>query len=439
MVKRPFLKIITDKLKNIVNSDKVMKNIAMVSGGTALGQVINTMFSPIITRVYTPEEYGLLSVFSSILLIFSFSSLKYEMAIPIAKDEDEAVNTMALSIIVLLFVSFLVSIALFVRGDFVLDLLNAESLEAFIIFIPLGILFQGIYLILKHWMFRIKNFKIVSKTKVMQTFIGNMTKVILGILNFGGAGLVIGRILSVSAGSLSFYKKFKNRNKKEVSVTIKKITYNAKKYKDFPMFQATSTGVVHFRNQFPVLFLAPLYGPEIVGLYGLANTIVKIPMILIGQSVMDVFFAEIASIGKSDPDKIKKLSADLFKKLVIIGIIPISVLIIAGPFLFSFIFGNEWVEAGIYARLLSIYIFSNLIFSPVSKIFEVFRKQSIKFGLDFFSLILISIVFLVAHFLEFEARSTVLLYSLTMAFVYFITYVVAQRILNKESERIKGE
>ncbi|WP_143020648.1 lipopolysaccharide biosynthesis protein [Marinilactibacillus psychrotolerans] len=428
-------KKIIELLKNKFLSDKMVRNIAVVSGGTAIGQIANMMFTPIITRVYSPSEYGILSVFSSILLIFSFSSLKYELAIPIAKKEDESVNILSLSILVLSIISLSAGLIVTFFGEQVLNLLNAESLFPYRFFIPIGIFFQGLYLIFNQWMFRIKNFKIISKTRVTQNLIGNVIKVILGLLSFGGIGLIIGRIVSVSAGTLSFYKKFTNRKKGDVKVEWRKIKNLAIKYRDFPMFQATSTGVVHFRNQFPVLFLAPLFGTQIVGLYGLANTIVKIPMTLIGQSVMDVFFAEIASIGKEDPKKIKKLSNNLFKKLVLVGSLPMLVLLLVGPTLFSLAFGAEWVEAGVYARILSISILANLIFSPISKVFEVFRRQAAKFIIDASSLIIIASVFLSANIFNWNAEITILLYSISMALVYFTTYLTAQSILNKEIKK----
>lgn len=419
-------------IKEKVLSDTLSKNIAMVTGGTAMGQVLNALFSPIITRIYTPEEYGILSVFTSFLLIFSFSSLRYEFAIPIARSKEDALNLFVLSFSILSLFSFTIGVLVYAFDGKFLTLFGAESLAPYRIFIPLGIFFHGLFQILRQWMFRMKNFKLVSRTKVTQSLTGNLTKVGLGLLNFGGVGLVLGRILTESAGILSFIKEFRLVKFAENTVSKSNLKDIALKFKDFPLFQTPSNVALHLRNQLPVFFLAPLYGAEIVGLYGLANTIIKIPMNLIGQSVMDVFFVEIASIGKNNPNEIKKLSNDLLKKLILIGSIPLLILVITGPYLFTFVFGVEWYEAGIYVRILSIYIFANLIFSPISKVFEVFRKQNIKFSIDLFSLIIMAIVFMSAYLFNLEARMTILLYSLTMSGVYTVTYFIAQRIINNE-------
>lgn len=433
----PFYSKTKNYIYRIVNSDKIIKNIAIVTGGTAIGQLVNTLFSPVITRVYTPEEYGVLSVFSSILLIFSFSSLKYEMTIQIVRDDEEALLMMILSLLILTVVSIFVGASLFINENLILELFNAKNLTGLKYLIPIGIYLQGIFLILSQYMYRKKLYKIVSKTKFSQNLLGNISKVTLGLLGFGGIGLIIGRIISVSVGSIKFYSAMRIKEISKISITKKNILKGATIYKDFPLYQSTSAVIIHLRNQFPILFLAPLYGTEIVGLYGLANIIIKIPMILIGQSVMDVFFAEIASIGKNNPKKIKNLSNSLFKKLAIVGIMPTFLIALAGPFIFATIFGDQWIEAGNFARILSIYIYSNLIFSPISKVFEVFRKQYLKLILDSISLLLIIIIFLLANVFNFEADKTILMYSITMALLYLFTYIAAQILLSKEIKNDK--
>lgn len=415
-----------DKFKG----DKLVKNILMIIGGTVSGQVIGIIVSPILTRIYTPEEYGILSVFTSILLIMSFSSLKYEMAIPLAKKEVDALNIFVLSLIVLGIFTISLGILLVFWGQEILRFFNANAMYHYRLFIPIGLLFQGLYMILMQWMFRKKEFKIVSKTMVTQVASGSIVKVLGGLLGFGPVGLIIGRIVSVSAGSTKFLKSFLNTQNIEYhNVNFSRIKYNAIRYKDFPLFQASSIGVGQFRNQLPVLFLAPLFGSQIVGFYGLANSIVKIPARLVGKSVMDVFFAEIASLGKENPKEIKQIANSLVKKLIIIGFFIFLGLSLFGPIVFSVVFGQEWYEAGVFARILSIYIFANIVFLPISRIFEVFEKQKLKLIIDVFSLGVVALVFFVAGLLEWSANLTILLYSITMFLIYFVTYLISQKVL----------
>lgn len=413
-------------------SSGLIKNILLVTGGTAIGQIINSLSIPIITRIYPPDEYGLLSVFSSLLLIFSFSSFKYELAIPIARDKDKADMLFILSSGVLTVFSILITIVLFIFGDSALMYVGAEVLEPFKVFIPIGIFFNGLNNILKQTMFRERNFKLLSTVNVQQNIIGNILKVILGMLNFGPPGLLLGRITSTSAGSFKLYKNTIFSYKRIKRYSFRQYWLTMKEYKDFPIYQSTSTLLIHVRNQMPILVFASFFGPSVVGLFGLANSIVKLPMTLVGQSVMDVFYAEIAAIGMENPTKIKKIANSLFKQLVFVGTIPTLILMFFGPILFSIVFGNDWSEAGVYAQMLSISIFANLVFSPISKVFEVYRRQNEKFFIDLISLGLVGSVFIVGSYFNLTARTTILLYSIIMTFTYFITFILSRRVINME-------
>lgn len=415
-------------------NNKFFKSILLVSGGTALAQILNVLTSPLITRIYSPEEYGVFTIFTSFLMVFSFSSLKYELAIPIAKKDSEAINIMGLSIATLTTITILISVLLFFKGEQILTAFNAEPIIDYKYFISLGMFFYGLYMILLQWLYRRKNFKKVSSTKITQSTMGNITKVLLGFVGVGPIGLLLGKIINESAG---FFSIFNLINKKEKHLfkmlKFREMRRLAKRYINFPLYQAPSACFLHFRNQLPVFFIAPLFGSETVGYYGLANTIIKIPMMLIGQSVMDVFYAEIASLGKDNSKYIRSLTSKLIKKLLIIGVFPFIVLFIGGPFLFSIFFGPEWYEAGIFARILSIYVFASLVLSPVSKIFEVYEKQNYKLLIDVVSFIMVFTLFLFADIFMFGPYLTLLLFSIIMTILYIVTYIIAQIILKNDN------
>ncbi|HOA81738.1 MAG TPA: hypothetical protein PKK61_11865 [Defluviitaleaceae bacterium] len=170
-------------------------------------------------------------------------------------------------------------------------------------------------------------------------------------------------------------------------------------------------------------------------MYGLANSIVNLPMILIGQSVGDVFYGEAASVGRENPKRVKDLSNKLFKRLVVIGLVPLLVLLFFGPFLFSLVFGYQWYEAGVYAKILAFLVFARFIFTPISRIFSVFERQREAFVLDLFRVVLVFVAFGISSFLGFSSYGAVGLYSIAMSIVYLVTYLLAQKILNDEIKK----
>lgn len=412
----------------------------MIAGSSALAQVINALLSPVITRIYTPEEYGLLAVYSSVLGIFIFiASLRYDWAIPIAKDDEEAINIFALAFLILILITFLFALVLFFIGDQFLNLLDANEINNYKYLLPIGLFFAGFYEIIKQWNFRFRNYKEISKTRINQSVAQNISKIGLGLLNFGGLGLIIGGVLGQSVGITTLSKPLIKRKSLLLEIKSTKVLWVAKRYKKFAYFATPSQFLTSFVIQMPVLFLGYLYGVDIVGFYGLSNSIINIPTNLIGSSVSNVFYSESASLGNDNPEKIKQLSFKLFKKLLLIGVIPFLTLLILGPWLFSFIFGDSWYQAGVFASTLSIMSYSNLVFSPVSRIYEIFEKQDISLYLSILSFALLLFVFIISYFLKLNPTITILIYSVTKSFVYLITYLVAQKILNDEIKNKASE
>ncbi|MED3736774.1 oligosaccharide flippase family protein [Virgibacillus pantothenticus] len=417
------------KLFNKISNNNFTKSVLLVSGGTAFAQLLNTVLSPVISRIYLPEEYGVLTLYTSILgFLTIISSLKYEHGIAIADNDKKAINVLTLSLIILfIFVSLITLIFVLIK------VINLDFNFKYSFLIPIGIFTTGLYRIFMQWSFRKKNFKSISKTKVSQSIFSNITKISLGILNFSSVGLILGNIIGGSAGirTLSSQLRKSERNLFK-SVNKKRIIWSAKRYVNFPIFLAPSQLLNAAGIHVPIFFLTFMYGNQMLGFYGLANTLVNIPTLLVGNSVGDVFYGEAANIGKKEPERLKKLSIVLFKKLLLIGIIPLIVVILFGPYFFSIVFGSNWHEAGIYARILSFMVFTRLIFMPISRVFEVYEKQKEALYLDMLRFTLVLLVFIFSILMSLNPYWTVSLYCLVMSLIYFLTFFLAQRIINKE-------
>ncbi|WP_035531768.1 lipopolysaccharide biosynthesis protein [Halobacillus kuroshimensis] len=413
------------------------KNIFMLAGGTAFAQVLSFLLIPIITRIYSPEEYGILAVYVSVLgLISILGSMNYELAIPIAENEKKAINVLGLSLIILSISFVLLVVLVIFVGDPILIMLNNETLIDYKLLIPIGFFLLGVYNILKQWAIRRKAFKGITKTKYIQAILQNITTIGLGTLGVGGIGLLLGKMVGQSSGISTLMSPLLRREK-ELFNKIKKryLLWAAKRYNKFPLYTTPRRYLGDITIVLPVLFITSIYGSEEVGLFGLANSVVQIPMTLIGASVSDVYYAESAKLRGTNPAKLKKLSHKLLRNLIFIGIIPLILLVLFGPYLFSFVFGNQWSEAGVYASLLSLSVFSRLVFKPISNIFDVFEKQRIALLLNIFRLVSVLIVFGITKYMALNPYWAIGLYSASMSLVYFTQYLLAQKILDSAIKR----
>ncbi|RRN69922.1 polysaccharide biosynthesis protein [Peribacillus simplex] len=410
------------------------KSVLIVTSGTALAQILSLSLSPIITRMYTPEEYGFLTAFSAILgLLTIVGSFKYELGIAIAEDDEKAINVLALCLIVLLAFVGIVTVILILFGKYFLSLFNGETLIDYILLVPIGILFVGLYNIFMQWGFRKKDFKSISITKLSQSLFSNFIKIGLGLFSLGPIGLILGNIIGTSSGlttlSMPLIRKERDLVKK---INIKGIIWSAKRYIGFPMLSAPSQFFNAAGIQLPILFITSLYGTHVIGFYGLANGVVNMPMVLLGKSVSDVFYGEAASIGRTNPERLKDLSIKLIKKLILIGVFPFIILLLFSPYLFSFVFGTNWYEAGVFARIIALLVFLRFVFTPISRVYSVFERQKEALFLDVLRVILVLIVFLIAKVASLSSYWAVGLYTIVMSIIYLLTFILALKIINEE-------
>jgi len=416
------------------------RNVFIVAGGTAFTQVINALLTPIVTRIFTPEEYGVVSLYVAVLsMVVIIASLKFEWGIPIADDDEKAINVVALSVIVLTLIITVLTILLYTLNDRTIGRIIGEALLPYKIYIPIGILLSGLYHIFIQWGYREKAFKNIAKTKLSQVLGQNISRIGLGLLNLGPQGLIIGTILGHSSGVATLSKSiFSTKNHLIKKIKSSEILWCAKRYKDYPIYSATSQFMNSAGLNLPQIFLATLYGTGVTGAFGLAISITGIPVTLIGSSVGDVFYAEAASIGKTNPRKLKQLSSKLLKRLAAIGLIPALALFFLGPFLFKIVYGPEWIEAGVYSRIMSVLIYARLVFLPISRVFAVMEKQRHALILDTVRFILVLLVFGIAKWLAFDVHYTIILYTVAMSLIYFVTYLTAQRIIDDQIHLIEG-
>jgi O-antigen/teichoic acid export membrane protein len=158
---------------------------------------------------------------------------------------------------------------------------------------------------------------------------------------------------------------------------------------------------------------------------------INMPMDLIGQSVAQVYYAEISKYGKNNPEKIYKLSVSIIKKLFWIGLIPVGLLIAFGPWVFKLVFGPEWLDAGVYARFLSILILTRFISSPIASIFNVYEKQSLQLTLNIIRVVLVFAAFYASNFFKLSALNSIGIYSILMTVYYAFLTIIVLRVVKK--------
>ena len=180
------------------------RSITVLAGGAALGQGVALLASPILTRLYSPEDYGVLGVYAAILgMITVVASLRYEYALPLPEDDATAANVLAVCLLLLCGTVALASILVLCWGREIVRWVDAPALERYLWLLPLGMLGAGAYQILNYWTVRKRNFSRLAGTRITRGAGRAVIQIGMGLTHVGPLGLVLGQIAGETAGTAS--------------------------------------------------------------------------------------------------------------------------------------------------------------------------------------------------------------------------------------------
>lgn len=347
------------------------RSVSILVGGTAGAQLITIAATPLLTRLYTPNDFGVLAVYMSVLALFTvIASLRYELAIPLPKSDEDAIHIVVLCLFITLLMTVLSLTIVLIWGEKGVDILNIPNLAAYLWLLPVGVFFSGIYQTFNYWAIRTKQFPVLARTKIWQK-IAAVGIQVCGY-KFGTISLIVGQIVGQGAGILSLARTAIS-NKSFFNWDWKDLCKQAKYYKQYPLYSTWSGFANSAGVYLPPLLFASLFGSASAGLYTLAHSILALPISFIGSAVGNVFLSHAAEAHRNNT--LQKLFEDVFSRLVMIAIPLVLVLLIDTPKVFEIVFGYEWREAGVYGQWMILWLGLVLIGSPLSSIFSVLEKQ----------------------------------------------------------------
>ncbi len=394
----------------------------MVAGGAAGAQAIAMAFTPVITRLYGPEALGLLGTFTAIVSVVApCAALTYPIAIGLPKEDGDAKGIVRLSFYLSVVLTILVALVIAVTKDWFVEVLNLQAVSAFIMLIPLTMFFSAWLEIAQQWLIRKKHFYITARVSVLQSLFINCAKIVIGWFNPAAIVLVV---LAAFGNALNAIMLFLSIMKKDVLVSHTDKKHNAtqllelaRKYYDFPLYRTPQVFINAASQSLPVLMLASLFGPAAAGFYTLARLAMAVPSMLVGKSVGDVFYPRINEAVHNGED-LTRLIVRATVMLAVVSIIPFAFVVIYGPWLFSFVFGPEWIVAGAYARWLAFFFYFNLINRPSVASVPVLGIQKGLLIYEIISTVTKTIGLLFGFYVYSSDMIAIMLFSIIGALVY---------------------
>lgn len=400
------------------------KDVAIVGGGAAAGQAIVLVASPVLTRLYTPEEFGVLAVFASVIgILMSVSAARYEISIPIPKSDTASAAIAVLGLCLVACTTLLSAAGIFFFGDLFVSWTNTDALKPYLWFVPIGLLGIGIYRVLNYWAVRRRAYTIVARTKISQNISRVVSQVGLGLFSAGPAGLIIGDVIGRIGGtsSLAVYA-WKNDRALFFGTSWRRMQAMARRFRSFPLLSGPSALFNKSALEVPALFFAGLFAPNVAGWFALAQRMIGVPVWLVAESIQQVFLGDAAEQVRNSPREVKRLYIRLSGLLLIGSFVPAVVLGLAGEWIFSFVFGGEWAVSGQYARWMVIAFVPQVVASPLSMTLNLLERQGVQLCWDFGRLLLLLGVFGVAYVIDAPPSMTVLLVASALGTSYIVLW-----------------
>ena len=407
-------------LDNLKPKSEFSRNVLTLMTGTTIAQAIPIAISPILTRIYTPEDFGVFVLFVAISSIFgSIANGRYELAIMLPEKDEDAINIFALGFIITVIISMILLVLVVVLHDYFVALLNNESIGIWLYFVPVSVFFIGLYNILSYFNNRKKYYKNIANATIIKSIIAAVIQLSIGLIKGGVSGLIGGQVISQMFANARLFKNIIKDKLLMTHISKIKIITLAKRYKDFPKFSMwavlLNTLSVHLTN----IFISSFFSVATLGFYSLVQRVLGTPSALIANSIGQVFFQEATKEQQLTGKAIDTFNSTLIK-LILIGMPLFGILFFIVEDLFTFVFGEKWGIAGMYAQVILPLFFIRFISSTLSKVLIVFEKQKNELIINF--VLLLTGILLISYFDDFTTFLYFFTIFMSLNYLAFLLY-----------------
>jgi O-antigen/teichoic acid export membrane protein len=374
----------TDRLREMMARRPFLKDVSIMLTGAAGGQMVSLALSPILTRLYTPQEFGTLSIYSAVVAILVVvSSMRYELALPLAKTDEDAVNLMAVCLCVLATTTLVLSaVACLVPAAVMARLWpipgDQGPLKIYRLLLVLGYVCLGGYFVALYVATRASAYRAIAKTRLAQGVVGPTTQIVMALFGLGAPGLLVGSILGQSAGTVGLFNAmFAGRTHLLKAISWERMRAQAFRYRQFPLVASWAALIDAIGgSQLLYLLIGATYSARIAGFLFLAERVVSRPLAIIGTSILQVFVGEAGRTVDSDPALLKRRFYQVVTRQAALAAIWIVMANLLAIFLFSTLFGKEWQDAVPYLQAISLAYLAQAAVLPVFHTLQILEKQS---------------------------------------------------------------
>lgn len=352
-------------LRRIMRKGSFLRNVATLTGATAFSQLVVLAALPLLTRLYTPGEYGAAAVYAGIVgLIVVVATFRYELAIPLPRSNRAALHVATVALIALVAIIAASGVA----ASLMYSWLGQEtglSGWAFSVLVVVGVATAGCYQVVNYWAVRKSKFGAIARTRIQQGVAGTTSQLALGLAGFGTVGLIVGQIIGQGAGCARLATGMIADNRVSSGrVRRRGLAWAAKRYRKFPLYDSWAGLLNIAGSQAPVFLFATLFSPVLAGYYALAYRVLSAPMGLVGKAISQVLMPRIVEAGRRGVAG--PLVLRLLGGLAWLSFFPFTVVALTANEVVPLAFGAQWAPAASIMAWTALWIAWQFVVSPMS-------------------------------------------------------------------------
>lgn len=402
------------------------KQIAKLASGTALAQLINIASLPLLTRLYTPSQFGVFAVFlASVAVLSSISTLKYENAILDEEEVQDAKNCTVLTALSGIFIVTPLMLYCLFAYYYDFSLIGIDWLAA--LFLIIAIILTNTFTALYYWCNRLQYYGFMTKGRVFAAVAVAFISLLIGYLEIDSVnGLIVGSLVGMAVNAVYLILKLNLSFSSVRQVSLEKLYTLSIKLKRFPLFLVPSTLLDRVAAQIHIFVFSSVFGNSIAGAMGVYNRVVGLPTSLIGNAVGDVYKRRISELLKG-----KQSCRNVFIKTglsLFIMAAPIScILFFFAPEIFMFVLGDQWKQAGEITSFLSINFLLAFVISPLAGILYLRENQRIDLLIQIILVISLAIGMTIAVY-ENSFKIALSTYAISFGVKYLVQLLVSFKL-----------
>ncbi|MDD1782372.1 oligosaccharide flippase family protein [Enterovibrio sp. ZSDZ35] len=412
----------------------LIRSIMTLATGSIAASIVMAISIPVLSRFFSPEEFGVFGVYLSIVgLISLFASANIESALMLTSRKNERAIILKTCTIITIASSIVTTLALSIFSNQAKIYFGTESIIPILLVIPGVIAFCGHKLITINANSN-KEYGYVSKATFYRSVSIVVCQLALSFVLAGTYGLILGSILSyvLYIQYFCFNSNFK-RDFKSSKITSKKAKYILQKYRRTYIHLFPQSLLNYASQQLPYLIFPLYYSTSVIGGLFIAQRLLKMPAGILTMALRNVFYPY---FREQNSEGIYHTYIKLTSGLFFVGFPICIIMYYYISDLVVLVLGDNWREAGEYSKYMLFWVFMSIVNVATTPALTIISENKLLLKFEIIDFTIKTVILLYCLNSKMTAKHTIMYYSLTCGISYIaICLICTYRLhLNKHVE-----